>query len=76
MKPGDRVRYHGWRGDDGEGTLIGFVRRGVVMQRAPSDWGERRDAVRVQRDFDAGGPTDFRPFTGEGERVDPIVGVQ
>jgi hypothetical protein len=42
------------------------------MPRAPSDWGERRDAVRVQRDFDAGGPTDFRPFTGEGERVDLI----
>lgn len=76
MKPGDRVRYRGWRGDDGTGTVVGFVRGSgtgeTLLTRMPEDWGQRRDRVRIQRDFDAGGPTDFRPFGEDGEGVELI----
>lgn len=62
MRPGDRVRYHGWRGDSGTGT---------VMENYGESYGGRYGGrILVKRDFSADYGYPFFPLVDS--RLEPL----
>lgn len=69
---GQRVMYHGWRGDAGEGVFLRFVDAEGKEVEA-SCWGtKRRDGLVVKRDFSADAGRLFLPLVGDGDVVEAI----
>lgn len=74
LRPGQRVRYFGWRGprDLGEGIFLGW-RKADGKMCEPAEWGyNKSDGVVVKRDCSADDGRTFLCFVGDGESVEAL----
>ena len=70
LKPGERVRYKGWRGDSGEGIFVRLLHASGAVPSNPRFWGnDTRDALIIKRDFSADEGRKFMPFARDGDVI-------
>jgi len=76
LKPGQRVAYKGWRGDQGHGVFLSFMgmvggaRRSVTAK----EWGKTKsDGLFIKRDFSVDDGQLFLPFAEDGDEVTAVV---